>query len=150
MNTHANLAKAYEFLLSHVSSENLRGNTDLLNVLRPYMLLGDDKCNYNFILISDCHLSRPNELFQSLHANFNASGSNSSNFKRIFACSVGNVANNNHMLKMISRATNGSYETFDAKYQSKWKSKCVDLIDKMCQPAAVSDIKIEWQNMNVE
>jgi hypothetical protein len=26
----------------------------------------------------------------------------------------------------------------------------VDLIDKMCQPAAVSDIKIEWQNMNVE
>jgi len=140
------LSKAYEFLLNHVSNTNLRGNTDLLNVLRPYMLLGDDKCNYNFVLISDGHLSRPNELFQSLNANFSANN-DSNNFKRIFACSVGNVANNNHMLKMIARVTNGSYETFDAKYQSKWKSKCLDLIDKMKQPAAVNDIKIEWQNM---
>ena len=51
---------------------------------------------------------------------------------------------------MIARVTNGSYEAFDAKYQSKWKSKCLDLIDKMSQPAAVNDIKIEWQNMNVD
>ena len=141
------MAKAYEFLLNHVTNTKLRGNTDLLNVLRPYMLLGDDKCNYNFVLVSDGHLSRPNELFQCLHSNFNTN-EESNAFKRIFACSIGNVANNNHMLKMIGRVTNGSYETFDSKYQSKWKSKCLDLIDKMKQPAAVKDIKIEWQNMN--
>ena len=153
-NTQANLGKAYEFLLNNMNSAKLRGNTDLLNVLRPYLLL-NDSCNYNFVLVSDGHLSRPNELFQSLsqlHSNANSSGDEQSSvgFKRVFTCSVGNVANNNHMLKMIARLTNASYDTYDAKYQSKWKTKIVDLIDKISQPAAINNIRIEWQNMDVE
>ncbi len=48
---------------------------------------------------------------------------------------------------MISKVTNASYESFESKYQSKWNEKARDMIDKLVQPAAISDIKIKWQNM---
>jgi poly [ADP-ribose] polymerase 2/3/4 len=141
-NSKENLDKAFKFILENVSYSKKRGNTDVLSVLRPYLMLQDD-INHNFILISDGHFTRANELFQTLK-NVN----NNSYFKRIFSCSIGNVSNNNHYLKTISSLTGGSYETFDAKYQSKWNEKVQDIMDKMGQPAAVNNIKIEWQNFN--
>lgn len=143
-----NLNKANEFVFNNMNKFNTRGNTDLLNVLRPYIKL--NLKNQNFILLSDGHLSRYDDLLQTLNQNNNKAKdfSQSYNFNfRIFTCSVGNISNNNHLLKMIGRLTNASYEVFDSKLKSKWNEKCRDLMDKILQPAAITDIKIEWQNM---
>ena len=51
---------------------------------------------------------------------------------------------------MISRLTGGSYEAFDAGNTLNWSEKIADLMDKVCQPAAIEDIRIEWQNMRSE
>jgi hypothetical protein len=144
----SNLSKANEFLLNHLNNLKTRGNTDLLNVLRPYLKLSAK--NHNFILLSDGHLTRSSELLQALNQNnsTNKDFNLSSNFSlRIFTCSVGNISNNNHLLKMIARITNASYETFDSKLKSKWTEKVCDLMDKITQPVAISDIRVEWQNM---
>ncbi len=135
----ANMELAFEFLLKNM--QKTRGNTDLLNVLRPFYQL-DDENLYNFILISDGHFTRSNELLQTLK-----SSKNMANPKRIFACSVGNVANNNHLLKMVARLSDASYECFDKQCLSKWKEKLLDIMDRTLQPTAVNGIKIEWQNM---
>ena len=137
--TEANVKKAYDFIQTNVNST--RGNTNLLNIFREKILLLDvKKSNFNYILISDGHMSSPNELFHTL--------ATESNLNRVFTCNLGNKTNNSHLLKLISRLTGACSESFDSKYQSKWREKIIDLIDKVAQPPAVKDIKIEWQNFD--
>lgn len=135
----ANTAKAKNFLRTNTTQT--RGNTDLMNVLKTFYEDGESTStaeNRNYVLISDGHLTRPNELFPYLKSNFSS---------RIFACSVGDSSNNSHLLRQLSRATNASYESFELSHKSKWRSKLVDLFDRVKQPPALTDIHIEWQNM---
>lgn len=146
--TPGSVKKAKEFVVN-VSNSKAKGNTDVLNVLREYLSLGGgggEERAQNFVLISDGHFTRPNELFAALDQRNN----NAANNLRVFTCSIGNQSNNNHFLKTLSRITNASYEEFSSSLKSKWVKKCVDLIDKCKQPTAISDIQIEWQNMKPE
>lgn len=135
-NTPANVKKAKEFLRKRATS---KGNTDLLNVLREHLTLTNSNSQrpVNFLLISDGHFTRANELFAALKNTVNI---------RVFACSIGSQTNAFYM-KTLSRLTNSSFEEFSTSLKSKWVRKCVDLMDKCQQPNAVSDIRIEWQNM---
>lgn len=146
-NTSSNIDKAREFLRR---SGNPKGNTDVLSILREHFSLTTGNNNddisqrlrpTNFLLISDGHFTRPNELFASLRRS-QVTGSGT----RVFACSLGSNANT-FFMKTISRLTNASCEEFNTSLKSKWTRKCADLMDKCRQPAAVSDIRIEWQNM---
>lgn len=137
-NSLENVLKANEFLIN--KTKNHRGATDLLNVLKQDIQLNELE-NKNYILISDGHFSRAEELLSQLN-------NKSNKMSRIFACSIGNSTNNNHLLKLVSRLTNSSFDWYDAKYQSKWLEKINDLMDKVKQPPAINDIKIEWQNFN--
>ncbi len=137
----ANLKKAYEFVT--LNTKKTRGNTNFIEIIREKVLLRDSKqSSINYVLISDGYMSSQSELFQIL--------SNEKNLNRVFTCDLGNKANNSHLLRLISRLTSASYELFDTKYQSKWHEKVLDLMDKVAQPAAISDIKIEWQNFDTE
>ncbi len=144
--------KAIDWLSSNLKVR--RGNTDLLNVLQSMFVFNDyasRQIDYSFneinsyLLISDGHLTRVNECLATLK------NANSQELKkvtnRIFACSVGTSASN-HTLKVISHLTGGSYEAFDAANMVSWGEKIEDLMDKMCQPAAIKDIRIEWENMS--
>lgn len=139
-NTPANMHKAKELLRR---ANRAKGNTDVLGVLREHLSLASSwslkqSRPQNFLLISDGHFTQPNELFATLRR--------SNNLMRVFACSLGSNANSFYM-KTISRLTNASCEEFSTSLKSKWTRKCIDLVDKCKQPAAVSDIHIEWQNM---
>jgi hypothetical protein len=134
-NTVINIKKAIEFISSCQSN---MGNTDLNNVLIPHLFLNSNNNEINnIILISDGHLTKVEDVISVLN------GKNSS--LRLFTCSIGD-SSNSHLLKMISRSSGASFDTFDSKFQSKWKDKITDLMDKIQQPNAVSNIKIEWQN----
>ena len=138
-NTPANYKKAVDFITNAHSN---KGNTDLFSVLEPYLKLNLENEIKNFVLISDGHLSRSNELLAALN---DSNASEKKSINRLFSCSIGDSANN-HLLKLISTITGGSYEGFDVKYQSKWLDKLNEIMDKCIQPAAVKNIKIEWQN----
>jgi len=134
-NTVINIKKATEFISSCQSN---MGNTDLNNVLIPHLFLNSNNNEINnIILISDGHLTKIEDFISVLNRKKSS--------LRLFTCSVGD-SSNSHLLKMISRSSGASYDTFDSKFQSKWKDKITDLMDKLQQPNAVSDIKIEWQN----
>lgn len=146
-NNPENLNKAVKFLLEN---KKPRGNTDLLNLIQPYLVMSQnignkgpehdfDKIN-NFVLISDGHLTRPQELLSMLHGSKDSLVVN-----RVFTCSIGDSADN-QLLKVIANVTGGSYDVFESKCQFKWKEKIEDIMDKIVQPAAIKNIKIEWQN----
>jgi poly [ADP-ribose] polymerase len=147
-NTEQNYKKAIEFInqYSHVNM----GNTDLLNSLQPLLLLNNNSCSLqevinNIVLITDGHICKSQEVISV----FNNNNNNTTN--RIFSCSVGdggNTANNNnHLLKMISKSSGGSFESFDIQRSSAWKEKIIDLIDKLAQPCSIKNIRIEWENL---
>lgn len=138
-NTPANMKRAREFLRK---SNNPKGSTDLLGVLREHLSLASaqlQKRPTNFLLISDGHFTRPNELFSTL-------GQEQSAGIRVFACSIGSQTNN-FFMKTLSRLTSSCFEEFSTSLKSKWIRKCIDLMDKCKQPNAISDIRIDWQNM---
>ncbi|RNA13259.1 poly [ADP-ribose] polymerase 4-like [Brachionus plicatilis] len=133
-NTSQTVKQATQFILDQAAAN--KGNTDLLNFIQK-----EDTLNrsLNYVLISDGHMTRPNELIAYL-----AEHSKS----RIFTCSIGNLTNNNHLLKSIANLTKSHFNFYDEKNQSKWREKIEDLMDKIEQPAALSDIRIEWQNFD--
>lgn len=133
-NTTGNLKKAIDFVDSSLAN---MGNTDLFATLRSHFYLNSNSEINNFILISDGHVNKMEELLTALSA------ADSSN--RIFTCSVGSTSDH-YSLKVLAQASGASYDQFDHAFQSKWKEKCQDLIDKIQQPAAVKNIRIEWQN----
>ena len=147
-NLETNFKKAFDFII-RIEENIKRGNTDLLKVILPYLQLNSlQNIEYeydsiqNFILISDGHFSRPNELFTSLRLT-NSKDNQVQN--RIFSCSVGESPNT-HNLKIVSRLTAANYESFEQSLN--WQDKVTDLIDKISQPAAIQDLRIEWQNLN--
>jgi hypothetical protein len=135
------LKKAHEFIL--INTKKTRGSTNLLGVMREYVQLRDvSNSIINHVLISDGHVSNQDELFQVLSPA-------DSNVSRVFTCDLGTgSSNNSHQLKLIARLTKASYCSFDTAYQSKWHEKVLELMDKAAQPAAVTDIKIHWQNFD--
>lgn len=141
----ASLKKAQQFILTKV--KKTRGNTNLMSLLTEKIQLRSDKnAPVNYVLISDGYLTGVNESFGL----FNTISQENMNL-RVFTCNLsGKGANNSHTLKQIARLTNASYETFDSKYQSKWKERILDLVDKMSQPSAIKDVRIEWQNFRDE
>ncbi len=149
-NSTENVKKAGDWIQS-LQTNWKRGNTDLLNVIQPSLLFNEAssrKIEYefseiqNFILISDGHIARSGELVASLRDSSAKRASQVVN--RVFACSVGASANN-HMLKLVAGLTGASYDSFDGALD--WSDKVSDIMDKVCQPAAISDIQIQWQNM---
>ena len=52
------------------------------------------------------------------------------------------------LYRSLVNLTGAAYEVFDSKYQSKWNEKILDMLDKISQPPAVDQIKIEWQNFS--
>ena len=151
-NSETNIQKAVEWI-NTLQSNFKRGNTDLLKVIQSSLLFNDDNMSrkidfdyaaiQNFILISDGHVSRSNELFTTLRS-LNAKKSGKV-LNRIFTCGVG-LSANNHTLKLIARLTGGGYESFDSNLN--WLDKSIDIMDKVAQPAAIQDMKVEWQNMD--
>lgn len=129
-----NLNKAIQFILNKATAN--KGNTDLLNFIQ-----NEDRLNLikSYVLISDGHMTRSSELISYLSKN---------NKNRIFTCSIGNLTNNNHLLKLIANITKSHYDFYDDKNQRKWKEKIEDLMDKIQQPTALSDIYINWQNFS--
>ncbi|CAF4343153.1 unnamed protein product, partial [Rotaria sordida] len=63
---------------------------------------------------------------------------------RIFACSIGNVANK-HSLKQLARGAQGGglVTIFDSNYRSRWKTKVLNILEHVRQPC-VTNISIEW------
>lgn len=118
------------------------GNTDLLNAINQYMILGNqnDTSIENFILISDGYFSRQDELYPQLVDYFAKCNSS-----RLFTCSFGK-SSNMAALKSLSRVGNGSCEIFDPALRARWNERVLDLLDKTRQPHAVSNVTIEWQN----
>ncbi len=114
------------------------GNTDLLNSIQSFILLKSNEL-INFVLISDGHINQIESLISTLNK--------PNQSLRFFNCAVGSNPNK-YFLKMISYITNGSFEQFDSQFQSKWKDKVEDLIDKLCQPPALGNISVDWQTNN--
>lgn len=150
-NSKENLRKAIDWI-HDLNVNSMRGNTDLLNVIQSSLLLNETSSRrieydyseiQNFILISDGHITRSNELFSALRAANAKKASQVVN--RIFSCSLGASANN-HTLKLVARLTGASYDSFDSVVS--WADKVDDIMDKVCQPAAIKDIQVEWQNMD--
>lgn len=148
-NLEINFKKAFDFLL-RINENMNRGNTDLLNVILPYLQFNSTQTfDYefdsiqNFILISDGHFTRPNELFTALRTSMNSKENKVQN--RIFTCSIGSLSNT-HNLKIISRLTAAAYDSFDQSLN--WNDKISDLIDKISRTVAIQDLRIEWQNLN--
>lgn len=149
-NSAENLQKAIDWICN-LKGNSRRGNTDLLNVIQSSLLFNDfsaRRIDYefseiqNYILISDGHMTRSSELVAALKA---ANARKSSQVvNRIFSCSLGASANN-HTLKLVARLTGASYDSFDGV--ASWADKVGDIMDKVCQPAAIQDIQVEWQNM---
>ncbi|CAF0733970.1 unnamed protein product [Brachionus calyciflorus] len=130
--TNENIEKCKEFIFKSITAN--KGNTDLLRYLQKENLLDFQR---NYILISDGHMTRSNDLIRYL---------STEQKNRIFSCSIGNLSNNNYLLKLIANLTKSNYAFFDMSAQSKWREKIHDLMDKIQQPPAISNIKIEWQN----
>ncbi len=114
------------------------GNTDLLNAIQAYLLISQSELS-NFVLITDGHINEPESLLSTLNK--------VSKQNRFFTCAVG-ANSNKHLLKMISNATNGSFEQFDSQFQSKWKDKVEDIIDRLSQPPAIGNISVNWETYN--
>jgi len=136
-NSLKNLNKSIEFVSTNKLSN--RGNTDLLNVLHSYLIL-NRRDLLNFVLISDGHIHRPNELVSALKS--------SNNKIRVFTCSLASDygTNNNYLLKIISNLTAASYKSFDLNDRFHWKNKIINLFDQLTQFDSLTDIRIEWQN----
>jgi len=132
-NTKANVKKGVDFVNKSIAN---MGNTDLFATMRSHFYLKSNNEMNNFVLISDGHINKLEELLVKLNSDSNS---------RIFACSVGNSANH-FSLKTLAHTSGGSYEQFDHSFQSKWKEKIQDLMDKVQQPGAVKNIRIEWEN----
>ena len=130
-----NSLKATNFI-NKMSPNN--GNTDLLAAIQPYLLISQNNL-VNFVLISDGHINEPESLVSTLHKTKVTLSSN-----RFFTCAVGSNPNK-HLLKTLSYCSNGSFEQFDSKIQSKWNEKVEDMIDKLSQPSAIGNIKVEWE-----
>ena len=134
-NSNENIKQAIEFISTNKLKN--KGNTDLLNVLEPFIEL--QNADSNMVLISDGHLNRQNELISILKFQIKF---------RIFSCSLGSDlgSNNDHLLKIISNLTSSNYDSFDLKNQFNWKDKIINLFNKIKQPNSLQDIQIEWQN----
>ena len=135
-NVRENIKKAEDFIGSNQIFK--RGNTDLLSVLAPYLILNQDEIS-NMFLISDGHIERVDELMSSLKKKDKI---------RIFSCSLaGDSSNNNdYLLKLLAHLTGSAYECFDSNNRYKWIPKIRDLFDKAAQNNSLTNIRLEWQN----
>ena len=125
------LDKAFNFVKK---LKTTNANTTLLKPLQEFLLINQNELT-NFILISDGHINEPQSLLRTLKNKTKL---------RFFCCAIGSNPNK-HLLKMISYSTNGSFSQFDSKFQTKWKDKVQDLIEKLYQPPAISHISVEWE-----
>ncbi|CAF4478723.1 unnamed protein product, partial [Rotaria socialis] len=136
--TKENLDKAKHFVLHSLIH---RGNTDLLAVLHRYSLLpslSSSKSGRQFILLSDGHIHDVNSIIALLEHR------STMRCDRLFACSIGNVANK-HGLKQLTRGIRGGglVTIFDSNYRSKWKTKVLEILEHTRQPC-VTSISIDW------
>ncbi|CAF3317195.1 unnamed protein product [Rotaria socialis] len=136
--TKENLDKAKHFVLHSLIH---RGNTDLLAVLHRYSLLpslSSSKSGRQFILLSDGHIHDVNSIIALLEHR------PTMRCDRLFACSIGNVANK-HGLKQLTRGIRGGglVTIFDSNYRSKWKTKVLEILEHTRQPC-VTSISIDW------
>ncbi|CAF3916857.1 unnamed protein product [Rotaria sordida] len=136
--TKENVDKAKHFVLHSLVH---RGNTNLFAVLHRYSLLpsiSSSKLGRQFILLSDGHIHDLESILSLL-------GNHSTmHCDRIFACSIGNVANK-HSLKQLARGAQGGglVTIFDSNYRSRWKTKVLNILEHVRQPC-VTNISIEW------
>ncbi|CAF1311477.1 unnamed protein product [Rotaria sordida] len=140
--TKENLDKAKYFVLHSLVH---RGNTDLFAVLYRYSLLpSSSKCARQFILLSDGHIHDLQSILGLLE--------NQSTMcrDRLFACSIGNVANK-HDLKRLTRAVSGGglIIIFDSNYRSKWKIKVRNILEHIRQPC-VTSVSIDWHDNSLD
>ncbi|CAF1942489.1 unnamed protein product [Rotaria magnacalcarata] len=138
LTTKENLDKAKHFVLHSLIH---RGNTDLLAVLHRYSLLpsvSSSKSGRQFILLSDGHIHDVNSIIALLEHR------STMRCDRLFACSIGNVANK-HGLKQLTRGIRGGglVTIFDSNYRSKWKTKVLEILEHTRQPC-VTSISIDW------
>ncbi|CAM4812432.1 unnamed protein product [Rotaria magnacalcarata] len=138
LTTKENLDKAKHFVLHSLIH---RGNTDLLAVLHRYSLLpsvSSSKSGRQFILLSDGHIHDVNSIIALLEHR------STMRCDRLFACSIGNVANK-HGLKQLTRGIRGGglVTIFDSNYRSKWKTKVLEILEHTRQPC-VKSISIDW------
>ncbi len=129
-----NLVKANDFINKQIPKN---GNTNLFQAVQPYLLIRQNELT-NFVLISDGHINESESLFSVL---------NKESTVRFFTCAVGSNPNK-HLLKMLSYHSNGSFEQFDSKVQSKWNEKVEEIIDKLSQPPAIGNIRVDWETHN--
>ena len=134
--TDFNVKMAFDFIQNAKSN---RGNTNLLSLLESYIHI-DHQETVNFILVSDGHINESYLLISSLNE---VNNQNNSTAVRLFTCAVGD-APDKHLLKQLSSLTSASDEVFDNKCKSKWKEKVNDLMDKVSQPSAISQVSVDW------
>ncbi|CAF2796559.1 unnamed protein product [Rotaria sp. Silwood2] len=133
--TKENLDKAKHFVLHSLVH---RGNTDLFAVLYRYSLLPSSNSGRQFIILSDGHIHDLQSILVLLEHQ------STMRLDRIFACSIGNVANK-HGLKQLANGTSGGGLTtvFDSNYRSKWKTKVLNILEQVRQPC-VTSVSIDW------
>ncbi|CAF4946815.1 unnamed protein product, partial [Rotaria sp. Silwood1] len=133
--TKENLDKAKHFVLHSLVH---RGNTNLFAVLHRYALLPSSNFGRQFIILSDGHIHDLQSILVLLEHQ------STMRRDRIFACSIGNVANK-HSLKQLANGASGGGLTivFDSNYRSKWKTKVLNILEQVRQPC-VTSISIDW------
>ncbi|CAF1099960.1 unnamed protein product [Rotaria sordida] len=136
--TKENLDKAKHFVLHSLIH---RGNTDLSAVLHRYSLLPalpTSKFGRQFIILSDGHIHDLQSILVLLEHQ------STMRRDRIFACSIGNVANKHGLKQLVNGASGGGLTTvFDSNYRSKWKTKVLNILEQVRQPC-VTNISINW------
>ncbi|CAF1000231.1 unnamed protein product [Rotaria sordida] len=136
--TKENLDKAKHFVLHSLIH---RGNTDLFAVLHRYSLLPalpTSKFGRQFIILSDGHIHDLQSILVLLEHQ------STMRRDRIFACSIGNVANKHGLKQLVNGASGGGLTTvFDSNYRSKWKTKVLNILEQVRQPC-VTNISINW------
>ncbi|CAF5154186.1 unnamed protein product, partial [Rotaria sp. Silwood1] len=133
--TKENLDKAKHFVLHSLVH---RGNTNLFAVLHRYSLLPSSNFGRQFIILSDGHIHDLQSILVLLEHQ------STMRRDRIFACSIGNVANKHSLKQLANGASGGGLTTvFDSNYRSKWKTKVLNILEQVRQPC-VTSISIDW------
>ncbi|KAI0229496.1 Protein mono-ADP-ribosyltransferase PARP4 [Lamellibrachia satsuma] len=114
------------------------GNTEVLQPLHAYFLLGGGVATRNVFLLSDGHINAEELTMQTVRDNAPRT--------RLFTFAVGSTANR-HLLRRLALAGAGAYEVFDASTKYKWEERVTHQLAKAAQPS-LSSVSVSWQQFN--